>query len=262
MDSDRNQARPGGKGRPLGAPWMRLVSGAGALAAVLLAAQPASAQVVVGRVLTAVGDTAVPGAVVRLRPEGVGSTRSTRTGATGRFAAQATEAGDFVLEAESPGFAPTVSPVFELRPGEVVEVRLYLSRGAPSGAPMQVVAVARNQVHLHGEFTRRAGAAIDGWSLTREEIVRSGAEWTSELLWRIPGLATIHTQGFEHADRARRTCLPMVFLDGLRIGAGAVDAWITPNELEAIEVYTGASAPLEFPVPQPGCPLVLLWSRS
>lgn len=66
------------------------------------------------------------------------------------------------------------------------------------------------------------------------------------------------------AERGRGGCVPAVYLDGMRMagGAGSIDLWTRPEDLEGIEVYHGATVPVDLSGPGTDCGVVLLWTRT
>lgn len=227
-----------------------------------LAAAPAAAQVVHGRVVAAGGDSAVAAALVRLLPERGADSVATRADSLGRFTLRAPGGGDYRIAAARVGFREAVSPEFELEEGDSLEVRFRLAPDTVLLNPLEVVATSRRRPARLEEFHRRAGRDAFGWFVTREEIDRRAAIRTTDLLWTAPGLHLVPSRrGFGYALRGRGGCVPAVYLDGMRIGAGSVDLWTDPDELEGIEVYAGAGAPVEYAGPGAGCAVVLLWTR-
>ena len=232
-----------------------------AAAAWLAAAAPAAAQVVHGRVV-APRDAGVAAALVRLVPERGADTVSVRADSLGRFTLRARGEGDFRIAAARSGFRDAVSPGFELRRGDSLEVLFRLSPDSAYLRPLEVVASSRRLPGWLEEFYRRAERRSFGWFLTREEIERRPAARTTDLLWTAPGITLAPARrGFGSLVRGRGGCVPAVYLDGMRIGAGAIDLWTTPSSLEGIEVYTGAGAPAQYGGPGSGCAVVLLWTR-
>ena len=232
------------------------------LAAVCLAAVPARAQVVHGRVVAVDGGSAVAGARVRLVPERGADSASVQADSLGRFTLRARDEGDYRLAASRVGYREAVSPEFELEEGDSLEVLFRLSADTVLLNPLQVVAASHRRPRRLEEFYERAGRGAFGWFVTREEIERRPALRTTDLLWTARGIDVLPGRGFGGVVRGRGGCVPAVYLDGMRIGAGAIDLWTTPGDLEGIEVYTGAGAPVQYAGPGSGCAVVLLWTRS
>ncbi|HEX6913430.1 MAG TPA: carboxypeptidase regulatory-like domain-containing protein [Longimicrobium sp.] len=232
------------------------------LAAACLAAVPARAQVVHGRVVAVDGGSAVAGARVRLVPERGADSVSAQADSLGGFTLRAPGKGDYRLAASRLGFREAVSPEFGLEEGDSLEVLFRLSADTVLLNPLQVVAASHRRPRRLEEFYERAGRGAFGWFVTREEIERHPGSRTTDLLWMATGLRVTSGRGFGGVVRGRGGCVPAVYLDGMRIGAGSIDVWTVPGDLEGIEVYTGGGVPVQYAGPGSGCAVVLLWTRS
>jgi hypothetical protein len=62
----------------------------------------------------------------------------------------------------------------------------------------------------------------------------------------VPGIRLTPGRGSGCVVRGRGGCIPAVYLDGMPVGAGAVDPWTTPDGLEGTEVSSDPGAPVEY----------------
>lgn len=230
------------------------------LAAACAAAAPGRAQVVHGRVVAVDG----------------GSSRGRRPGAAGagarrglRVRAQADTLGRFALRpgrwglpagGRAAGRSRAVSPEFALGAGDSLEVLFRLSADAVLLNPLQVVASHRRPRRLE-EFYDRAERGAFGWFVTREQMERRTAPRTTDLLWTAPGIDVLPGRGWGGVVRGRGGCVPAVYLDRMRMGAGSIDLCTDLDGLEGIDACTDAGAPVQYAGPGGGCAVVLLWTR-
>ena len=110
---------------------------------------------------------------------------------------------------------------------------------------------------------RRTGGAF----ISRAQIDRENPRVMSQLLAGVPGINAVRMRGGGGGVRFRgRTCWPLVWLDGLPMGAGEVDLdAFPPHTIHGIEIYLGATtAPLRYTAPRSmsSCGTILLWSRG
>lgn len=113
-----------------------------ALAAALLAAPPALAQSVRGRVAEQAGQP-IAGAVVLLLDQNGSRVTATLTDAQGGFALRAGVPGTYSLRAERVGYAQATSPALSLAAGAEVEQRLVMEPRQVTLEPLMVTASQR-----------------------------------------------------------------------------------------------------------------------
>jgi hypothetical protein len=59
-------------------------------------------------------------------------------------------------------------------------------------------------------------------------------------------------------------CAPIMYLDGLAMpsmGADDLDAWIRPQDIEGIEIYSEATVPTQFQKWRGGCGSIMIWKK-
>lgn len=176
----------------------------------------------------------------------------------GAFAAMAIPAGVFELRTEALGYRAVTSPV-DLRGGREMEVRVELPPAPLELEPLVVVSRRRSRLEAAGFYERRR--AGQGYSLTREEIEAHRPLRASDLFRRIPGVQ-LETPRRGGAPLLRfRGCYPDVVLDGAPLGQPvAIDQILTPDDIEAVEVHSGAFFPARVGIRS--CGTVMIWSRE
>lgn len=197
---------------------------------------------------------------------GLGSTGlETRTDSAGRFVLTATPTGTWTLDVRALGYAPQQQSV-DLVPGDTVA---------------QVVAMARAEVM---DTVRVRANAILRTALGRnlaafEERQRMGigrfvgpADLEEMVLFRFTD-ALREMPGIRLAMRGKSTdrvilmrgtrggCVPTVFVDGMRMpGTEALDSFIPPDNVAAVEVYQAGFVPAEFQDIFSGCGSIVVWT--
>jgi hypothetical protein len=269
------------------------------LVACVFAATPVAAQVVRGKVLDAATGAGVPEAQVRaLSPDGHDVGRA-RTAEDGSFRMQLRAATPVRIEAQRTGYRPTLTGELPVGVRETVEVEVRLSASAVAMEPLRVTARAepprRRSLELSGYYDRERQGI--GKYLRREDIERQPSQNLAQVLSRVQG-AAIHYQGtrqYIYFTRNRRpdlnqtvfrsqrrspgtlsaaagqgqgdnACLPRVFVDGVRVTYDAlndINAVVAPEQIEAMEVFRGASEiPVEYNDNNSMCGVILIWTRK
>ena len=139
--------------------------------ACVLAPEAAWAQVVVGRVVDAASGAAVPQARVVATRADLLSTRSTLTGADGRFSLALDGGGAYRLEVARVGYRNARPRTLRLRPDETVRVAVSLSAAALRLAPLTATAKPR-RLNVVGAFR-----ALPPDSLDRVEPASASGAW-------------------------------------------------------------------------------------
>lgn len=235
----------------------------------LLAAAPAGAQTVHGRVVERGTDHPIPSATVELRVGEIVRGR-VHTDEDGTFDIDIPGAGDYRLAAERVGYTSLLSESLRVGSLDSLDVLFHMTSDAVTLEPVQVTAAKRFTSPLIAAFYDRASARRQGRFLTREQIGSMRAVRTSDVLRRVAGLSMRPVRQGRIALRARGGCEPLVFIDGMQVnmyggGAFTVDDLVRPDDLEGIEVYSGASIPIQFVRDGPmgsNCGAVLLWTKQ
>src|SRR5579864_9052761 len=149
----------------------------------------AEAQVAGGTILGAVTDpsgAAVASAQVTIKNVATGVTRSVPTNSDGLYAAPNLVPGDYEVQAEAAGFAPSVVGGIELTVGERREINVALKIGQNTNKI--TVAVEISDVQLESSAV---GNVVDSHTIV--DLPLNGRDWTYLTLLE-PGVAQVRTQ--------------------------------------------------------------------
>jgi hypothetical protein len=217
--------------------------------AILLSAQAALGQVIIGRVFDETTGTAVTAAEVILLDRTGAMRAQSLADSAGWFRLVAPVPGPFRVRASSIGYARLETVEVNLEKGVELHLELRLSSQAVPHEPLRIV--ARRPYRLgrlaeyydRAQWTRRTGL---GRVYMRDDIERINPYNLSSLFRMVP----------------QRVGCPMTYMvDGLEIDIEVLDAMIRPEEVEGVEIYRGATQiPAEY-MTRAGCGLVLVWTR-
>jgi hypothetical protein len=195
----------------------------------------------------------------------------------GRASIQVTDGqGHFAIDGLSPGArsftvrylgrAPQRTQV-EVPPEATLEVEIRLPVKPVELAPMVVTATPRSSYLEDMGFYNRRDAGLSGTQFTREGIEERNPRSLGELLVSVPGLRVIPGELGRFQVRMRRAirlttdggegCFPALFVDDVRSDVGWLQD-LDPARVEAIEIYSGANAPLRY---NDACGVILVWTR-
>lgn len=222
---------------------------------------PRAGTVIFGSVLDRSSGEPIPGAAVLLLP-GDPEGQPLWSGATdeaGRFRTESLSLGRYRVAVEYLGFSPLAGEVVLEDAGEV-DLRVQMVPVDFALDPVIALAVRRSRLEQVG-FYDRLEVGI-GHFVTREELVQSEQFNVSEVLREVPGVRVF--PGIARANRIqlRGGCLPRVVLDGLLLsGRVVIDDLVSTYDIEALEVYHGASAPILY-TGETTCGVVMIWTRD
>jgi len=236
-------------------------------ALLLCAAAPAASQTVHGRVLERGTNNPVASATVEVRAGDAVRSR-VQTDEEGVFDVEIPGAGTYRLAALRVGYVSLLSEQVVVGGLDSLDVLFHMTSDAVSLDPVQVSASRRATSPLIAGFYERAAGHRQGRFMTREQIAATHAARTSDVLRRVAGLSFRPTRRGSVALRARGGCEPLVYIDGQSVNmygtATSVDDLIRPEDIEGIEVYGGASVPIQFVRDGPmgsNCGAVMLWTK-
>jgi hypothetical protein len=105
--------------------------------------------------------------------------------------------------------------------------------------------------------------------ITFQDMIRFPVTNTSDVFRRMPGLHYNLDKYGQPVITMRGPfgeCSPQLYLDGRNMsfmgGSTAdIDDWVSPAEVQGIEVYRGAQIPPQFTEGLNGCGAIVIWTR-
>ncbi|HST58102.1 MAG TPA: carboxypeptidase-like regulatory domain-containing protein [Longimicrobium sp.] len=255
----------------------------GLVAAALLAARPAPAQILVRGVLV----DATSGAPITSARMNLAATRGAWRGelltdSVGGFAFENVRPGNYTLRAQRVGYRDSGGQL-RLSADSVVELQMRMTVASVTLDPLTVVTRSQRNVGpvLEGFYRRLARG--QGRFVTREEIEMRHPPRVTDMLRSVPNLTSNTPRaGSSGATMSRGStghrCTVVFFVDGVVVsqpagmGGGpwqsgsrtdqAIDDFVHPQEVEGIEIYRGESdTPAEFITRWVGCGTIVIWTR-
>ena len=235
----------------------------------LSAATSVRGQVVRGRVIDNATGEGVPTAVVEALAAGRSAGR-TRTAVDGKFEVRLRAAGTFRFTAQRTGYDGTVTSDVPVAPRETVYVELRMATAPTRLDPLLVTARVnpphRRSLEMVGFYDRERWGI--GRFIRREDFENRASLSTATILAREPG-TVLRGSGphgyivFSRSATANGYCLPLLFLDGVRISSSAaLSDVVGPNQVEAVELYrSAAEIPVQYNSSEAGCGVILIWTR-
>jgi hypothetical protein len=206
----------------------------------------------------------------------VAGTKATAlTGADGGFHL-ALAPGAFLVHVRMTGYGSVLLPV-EVRRGETTEVRVTLVIAPVPLAPVEVEAARVPLPAMRGFEERRAHG--NGHFFNRREIDRIQPRVFTDVLRRVPGIQVQPMTGPSGAGEVvrmsrtigvtgTRACPVLYYVNGTPFpvtGDVPINHYIAPEDIEAIEVYSGMSQiPPAFnsSLHNARCGVILIWTLS
>jgi TonB family protein len=185
----------------------------------------------------------------------------------GEFRLHGAPEGVVSVKARRLGFVPVELDVSVQSQAPPTRVAIRLSR-TPTVLPP--VAIRTQRVDYTGRlagYYQRLQRHSEGYFISREEIDRLNPSRLTQLLSKYPAVSTNRIRGGGSGVRLRqRNCWPLVWLDGLPMGAAEADLdAFPPNTIQGIELYLGSTtAPMKYQADrdQSSCGTILIWSRG
>jgi hypothetical protein len=200
-----------------------------------------------------------------------------RVGLMGTSAATITRAnGDFVLDSLPAGTQAIVVRQIGYRPTEVAvdlssrtpaRVTVQLGVFVPELSPVEVVSRRDEGLQKVGFLDRKRTAAT-GYFIGPEQLEKRNAMKFTDILRSTPGIRVTEQNGHATVTSTRSAqasgCVTM-YVDGAQwqqLEPGDLDSFVQPNEVAAIEVYSGASVPPQFSQAGQNCAAVVVWTKT
>jgi len=165
------------------------------------------------------------------------------------------------------GFAPK-SLDAEISGGRTLALTVVLEASATAIEGMTVEEATRRR-QLLSDFYDRSARGF-GHFVTRQQIEQRNPMNLSDMMRMIPGARLVPLRGggqstlrFSRAQMGNRDCPPQYWVDGVKAWNLNIDD-IVPQDVEGIEVYSGASTvPPQFNTKEGTtiCGVVLIWTR-
>jgi hypothetical protein len=196
----------------------------------------------------------------------VGTNAVAVTGTRGEFALDSLPAGTQTVEIRKLGRGAMYRTV-ELSALAPARIDASLADAATLLAPLSTIAQREVDLERVG-FTERQRLGA-GYFYEGERVNRAGTSF-SETLGQVPSLRVVRIGdlAYRYVVRDRRDpqgCVNFI-VDGNRWQStteGDIDNFVTPKEVEAIEVYNAATVPPEFASATAGrCATVVVWTQA
>lgn len=242
----------------------------------LVWAGPLRAQTVRGRVVDAVTGEPVLLAYAALMVDEGTMVVASLANDRGFFELRAPREGDFLLYVARTGYETLIDGVFEVSTDGVLDVQVGLTPEPIELDPVEVETEAiRTPLEVEGFYDRALMGR--GTFLIRDDIQRVAVDKITDAFRQVPMMLIDESRPLigSHAvmqypaiylQRQGRRCSPTVYLDRHVVARGGdqpvrPDDFVTPNEVEAMEIYTRAGQiPLGFDE-LTDCGVVLIWTR-
>jgi hypothetical protein len=220
---------------------------------------------IVGRVTDAATGQGMPNVDVAVSGA---EPRNVISGSDGRFVLARLDAGPIELTFSHLGYDTRTASVV-IGAGQVLEVRADLTMEPIELEPIEV-RVGSRYLERSGYYRRSVQAM--GTQFSRSDIADMHPVSMSDIILRAPGVTTstergrtlvYSTRSGEQRDGA--PCRVRLYLDGVAMHDWDLE-FLRPDDLEAMEIYHGASTPIEYQhlVDPDGvypCGVVLIWTR-
>jgi hypothetical protein len=203
---------------------------------------------------------------VDIRVTAGGDTR-TLSNNQGRFRIGRLEPGPVVVELTRIGYEPRVVTV-NVQPGRTVQIYAGMASLPIELEPVEVTVTSR-YLERSG-FYRRAESA-SGERFTHRDITRMSPTSLGDVMRRVPGVQVVSSQIGNSSEvlSSRRDgsgrCRLMPYFNGTPTVNFELEL-VPPEEIEALEVYQGASVPIEYMDQRqlfgPRCGVILIWTRD
>jgi hypothetical protein len=203
--------------------------------------------------------------IARARVELQNTGQATLTRANGDFVLDSLPSGTQTLEVRQLGYSPTDVPV-ELSMARPENVTVKMADYVPVLSEMRVTAQREKGLSDVG-FNDRKRSGM-GYYLDSDQLKMRQTTQFSDMLRTVPGLRVVPAGDGTNVIQSSRDpsggCVTFV-VDGSpwqQMTPGDLDQFVRPEEVAALEVYSGTTAPPQFQ--QPGmtsCTVVVIWTE-
>jgi hypothetical protein len=182
---------------------------------------------------------------------------------------EAPRAGRYVLVTERIGYRSTRSAPFDVVPPDTLTVILRIAVDVIELEPFEIVGerdalVLDPRLTTWGFYDRRAsfakGSGVSHF-MDYEAIQARYPMRTTDLFRNLSGVYVVSRGGSRGPIvTGRRGCSMTVYIDGVLLRGGAIDAWVPPTSLAAVEVYPRAPYPAQYAPRDPRCGSIVIWT--
>ncbi len=202
-------------------------------------------------------------ASIRVRAEGSATEDPDWAGTSdenGRFRSVLLPFGEYEVTIEAPPFT-ALEGSFTLREAGPVDLRAEMVGPEYELDPIIAVAGRESRLEAVGFYERREVGLGD--FLSRDELLVLNPARVSDVFREMPGARVVPgSAGLNDQVRLRGNCIPIVVLDGLRLANPILlDNVFSVNDIEAVEVYQGATTPIQY-TSITTCGVIMLWTRD
>ncbi|HEX2723314.1 MAG TPA: carboxypeptidase regulatory-like domain-containing protein [Gemmatimonadaceae bacterium] len=193
-----------------------------------------------------------------------GAATTATTAANGRFTLGGLPPGTRTVIVRRVGFFPALMSV-DLTSRETRNVNIVLEKYV-STLDTVIVRASRERALAQVGFVERRKQGLGDFR-TRAEFVKTNPRVVSDILVGMRGVKIQYVDGkaVVGASREEAGCVQMV-VDGVpwhTLEAGDIDDMVYPEDIAAVEVYSGAATPMSLEgVQTRGCLTVVLWTRT
>jgi hypothetical protein len=209
-----------------------------------------------GTVVASLGGRPLSGAVVSIV-----NGPQTRANERGEWTLTDVPPGTRMLEVRAISYYPLRRAVDVVTDAPAVRVALTTMRAVMDTVRVTASGRVRFPAGETGFEERRKNGV--GQFFTRAELDRKSAGVLSELLRNVRGVLLEDSKIIMRAPLGD-VCQAEIYFNGSHLryfDALDVDLLAHPNEVKAIEVYTGVSTPIQFQPGPTGCGSILIWTR-
>lgn len=202
------------------------------------------------------------------RVELVGSDVIALTNENGEFTMTELPSGSQVLLARHLGYGAATAPV-ELNSREPQKVTITLPKFVALMDPVLVTARRSAALDRVG-FNQRRRSGF-GYYIGPDQLKNVNAFRLSDILRRVPGLRVSYDGGHNEevisssrgGSLGSQGCIQYYVDDTPWMAAwpGDINGFVNPNEIVAVEVYNGPTAPPQYVRGMSSCTTILLWTR-
>jgi hypothetical protein len=248
------------------------------VALLCLSAQAPAQSVIEGLVMDDATEEPLAGAQVLLLNRYTRTVDYAVTDAEGRFRFERSTSDRYRLEVRAVGYRGAITPALWTTDRRFTAIEVRLLRSAVLLAPLEIVGLSPPAISPRLEAVEHRRTRGFGVQITRADIEERRPQRVTDMLTEIPGVYATR-RGSGGSDRmiqmARSLsgpgggeCPVQIYLDGVlatRTAPGgdvSVDELVTPQDIEAIEVFKGlGSVPPEFLNVYARCGVIAIWTK-